>query len=77
MPIDRRKRNLNWFITTEQGKVYNAYGQYECAILATLMDIRGELQALRTQMAISLAATNDSLRGIKKNTTKAKRKRKA
>lgn len=43
MAIDRRKKNINWYAASDDGSATTAQ-----ATLATLMDIRDELQAIRS-----------------------------
>lgn len=61
---DRRQKDKTWFVTDEQGALYQ--GIKDGAMLATLMDIRDELQRLnRTLECDNFLAIPHHLRAMR------------
>lgn len=76
---DRRNKNTDWYTAYDNGQAYQEVAQG--AILATLMDLRDELQAIRNVLSLRLncyetMAIPHYLRDIARNTTKKRRPRK-
>ena len=75
MSADRRRKDANWLVANETGDVWDTVRQG--AMLATMMDIRDELKKLNSLLHCSnFTAIPFTLSGIKRNTTKPKKKRK-
>lgn len=65
---DRRQRNAQWPVLNEDGR---AYQNYDCAILAVLMDIREELQKLNGVFSCpNTVEIPNILRTIRANTSR-------
>lgn len=76
MAVDRRRANVNWQLTDEQGKLYTTPGGI--CHLAVLMDIRDELQNLNALLHCgNFQGFPATLQTIAANTTKRKYVRKA
>jgi hypothetical protein len=71
MATDRYKRNCDWYVEMESGTYY---GSYDHAILAVLMDVRGELRKLNGLLACpNFAEVPWTLKAIKANTAKPRK----
>jgi len=71
---DRRQKNSDWYTTDQSGRVLDRV--YEGAILATLMDIRDELQAIRRRLDCrSTLEIPVLLQAIDRNTRKPRKRR--
>lgn len=70
MAVDRRKKNLNWFIANEAGQTYSSvqHGR-DGAAVAVLMDIRDELKQLNSLLGCSnFVSLPNVLRQVRDNT---------
>jgi len=71
---DRRQKNSDWYTADQSGRVLDRV--YEGAILATLMDIRDELQAIRRRLDCrSTLEIPVLLQAIDRNTRKPRKRR--
>lgn len=69
MAVDRRQKNAEWRVLDEAGRVYS--GRYDASMLAVLMDIRDELQAMnRILQCPNFVGIPTTLRSIRRNTAK-------
>jgi hypothetical protein len=74
---DRRRKNGAWFVADEDGRIYNSTRMDpHFAILATLLDVRDELQTLNQVFRCpNFLQVPGLLRVIAANTTKPLKKR--
>lgn len=72
----QQQPNVNWNVADGLGKLYGKECAWDPAILAVLMDIRRELQALNNLLACpNFLAIPRTLSAIRVNTRRPKRKR--
>lgn len=70
--VDRRSKNAQWHVVDAFGRAYS--GSYNHAILAVLMDLRDELQAMRQRLDCwETREIPRHLREIAKNTRRKKK----
>lgn len=71
---DKRKKNANWNVVTDEGVCFE---RYDYSTLAVLMDIRDELQALNAVLHChNFLRIPSVLDQVVRNTKKPARKRK-
>jgi len=71
---DRRRRGIQWYVADDAGELYP--DMRDGVTAALLMDIRDELQTLNRLLACpNFTQIPTTLRAIRKNTTKARRKK--
>lgn len=68
-PVDSRRKNVNWNVCQPDGTVWPSEHALK-AVLATLMDIRGEVQQLNALLSCgNFQRIPQTLRTISRNTS--------